>query len=299
MADITIDGKPVGSTPLCLDNLLVGHHTIKLSKSGYNDYTQILTITEGQTTTVSATLTKHPVPTPKPTSTTTSSSSTNFGGFEMVYVKGGTFTMGRSTAQDPDALDREKPTHTVALSDFYIGKYEVTQAQWRAIMGSNPSHFTGDNNPVEQVSWEDVQKFIKKLNKKTGKKFRLPTEAEWEYAARGGNKRKNYKYSGSDNIFVVAWYNVATTHSVGLMRPNDLGIYDMSGNVWEWCQDWYGSYSGSHQENPTGPSNGSSRVLRGGCWSNAAKYCRVTNRGGDNPANRRNFVGFRLACSAE
>ena len=232
-----------------------------------------------------------------------SSSPSNLGDIEMVYVKGGTFTMGATAEQRSDADDDEKPTHSVTLSDYYIGKYEVTQAQWRAIMGSNPSHFTGDNNPVEQVSWEDVQKFIKKLNKKTGKKFRLPTEAEWEYAARGGNKSKGYKYSGSNNISEVAWYDDISsnmhTHPVGQKSPNELGIYDMSGNVYEWCQDWSGSYSSSSQTNPTGPSSGYSRVLRSGEWSLLAEFCRVSDRNHGHPGTRSDLYGFRLACSAE
>ncbi len=231
-----------------------------------------------------------------------SSVSTRIGGFEMVYVKGGTFTMGATAEQGSDAYDDEKPTHSVTLSDYYIGKYEVTQAQWRAVMGSNPSHFTGDNNPVEQVSWDDIQQFITKLNAQTGKKFRLPTEAEWEYAARGGNKSKGYKYSGSNNIYNVAWYSdnsSGKTHPVGQKSPNELGIYDMSGNVWEWCQDWKGDYSSSSQTNPTGPSSGSDRVLRGGCWTYRAGSSRVSYRSSSSPSFRSYTSGFRLVCSAE
>ena len=289
MADITIDGKSVGRTPLQLDNLLVGSHAVKISKSGYADNTQTITISEGKTTTVNATLTK-------------GGGNVIIGNIEMVYVKGGTFTMGATAEQGSDADSDEKTTHSVTVSDFYIGKYEVTQAQWRAVMGSNPSNFTGDNNPVEKVYWNDIQKFIKKLNAKTGKKFRLPTEAEWEYAARGGNQSKGYKYSGSNSISEVAWYinNSSTkTHPVGEKRPNELGIYDMSGNVCEWCQDWYGSYSSSSQINPTGPSSGSNRVLRGGGWCGSARNCRVSNRTYDNPVNRNSDCGFRLVCSSE
>ena len=198
--------------------------------------------------------------------------------------------MGATEEQRTSAQrDKEYPTHQVTLSDFYIGKYEVTQEQWEIVMGNNPSWFKGANNPVENVLWDDCLEFIEKLNQLTGLKFRLPTEAEWEYAARGGNKSKGYKYSGSNTIGDVAWYydnayNVGSsssnygTHPVGTKAPNELGLYDMSGNVHEWCSDWFGSYSSSAQTNPTGPTSGSYRVLRGGSWSYRANYCRVSDR---------------------
>ena len=217
--------------------------------------------------------------------------------FTMISVEGGSFVMGATSEQGSDAYNDEKPAHQVTLNDFYIGKYEVTQELWTAVMGSNPSSFTGTNLPVESVSWDDCQTFISKLNELTGKTFRLPTEAEWEYAARGGNKSKGYKYSGSNTIDDVAWYSSnssSKTHEVGTKAPNELGIYDMSGNVYEWCSDWYGSYSTSAQVDPTGPSTGSYRVLRGGRWSNNARYCRVSNRGNDTPSNRYYGSGFRL-----
>lgn len=167
------------------------------------------------------------------------------------------------------------------------------------MMGNNPSNNKGNNSPVEKVSWNDVQEFITKLNQKTGANFRLPTEAEWEYAARGGNKSRGYKYSGSNNIGDVAWYidnSGSKTHQVGTKAPNELGIYDMSGNVWEWCQDWYGSYSSGSQTNPTGSSSGSYRVIRGGSWRNNARGCRVSNRDSYTPVNRGSNLGFRLAA---
>ena len=237
-------------------------------------------------------------------SSTSTSGSLNIAGFDMVYVKGGTFTMGATAEQGSDAYDNEKPVHSVTLSDYYIGKYEVTQAQWKAIMGSNPSEWKGDNLPVENVSWDDIQEFITKLNAQTGKKFRLPTEAEWEYAARGGNQSKGYKYSGSNSISDVAWYydnSSSKTHPVGQKSPNELGVYDMSGNVYEWCQDWYSSsaYSSSSQTNPTGPSSGSYRVLRSGGWNSSARYCRVSNRAGSTPDSRGGNLGFRLVCLPE
>ena len=217
----------------------------------------------------------------------------------MVYVEGGTFTMGATSEQKkPD--DDEKPTHRVSLSSFYIGKYEVTQALWKAVMGSNPSHWKGDNLPVENVSWNDCQTFLLKLNAMTGQTFRLPTEAEWEFAARGGNKNRGYQYSGSNVLSDVAWYydnSGNKTHNVGTKAPNELGIYDMSGNVWEWCQDWYGDYHGYSQTNPTGPSSGANRVYRGGSWGSGAWLCRVAFRDNYTPGSRGNGLGLRLALS--
>ena len=217
----------------------------------------------------------------------------------MVYVEGGTFTMG-ATAEQKKTTKSEKPTHSVTLSSFYIGKYEVTQSLWKAVMGSNPSRFEGDNLPVERVSWNDCQTFLRKLNAMTGQNFRLPTEAEWEFAARGGNRNRGYQYSGSNVLSDVAWYDDnsgSKTHNVGTKAPNELGIYDMSGNVWEWCQDWYGDYHGYSQTNPTGPSSASGRVNRGGSWYNYARYCRVAVRGSYAPDGRGSDLGLRLALS--
>ena len=225
--------------------------------------------------------------------------------FDMIAVEGGTFIMGATAEQGSDAFFDEKPPHQVTLSSYYIGKTEVTQELWQAVMGSNPSDFKGDKKPVERVSWNDCQEFITKLNSLTGQKFRLPTEAEWEYAARGGNNSKGYKYSGSNDIDDVAWHTEnsnSTTHDVGQKVPNELGIYDMSGNVWEWCQDWYEEYSSSAQTNPIGPNSGSSRVLRGGSWDDDASYCRSSCRIDCNPDSRNfyfgiNYLGLRLALS--
>ncbi|MCI7780300.1 MAG: formylglycine-generating enzyme family protein [Bacteroidales bacterium] len=218
----------------------------------------------------------------------------------MMYVKGGTFIMGATSEQGSDAYGNEKPTHRVTLSNFYIGKYEVTQALWEAVMGSNPSNWKGANLPVETVSWDDCQTFIRKMNALTGKNFRLPTEAEWEFAARGGNNSRGYKYAGSNNIGDVAWYDNnsgSKTHVVGTKSPNELGIYDMSGNVWEWCQDWFGSYSSASQTNPTGASSGSGRVLRGGGWSCSARGCRSSGRFSYAPGYRNIYDGLRLVLS--
>ena len=219
--------------------------------------------------------------------------------FEMVEVRGGTFRMGGTSEQGSDAdSDDEYPVHSVTLSGYYIGKTEVTQALWKAVMGSNPSYWKGDNLPVEQVSWDDCQEFIRKLNALTGQNFRLPTEAEWEFACRGGNNSRGYKYCGSNYIDNVAWYDGNTgdkTHPVATKLPNELGIYDMSGNVWEWCSDWYGKYSSGAQANPKGPYDGSYRVVRGGSWDDNAKGCRSSNRTCNSPGYRSNYLGLRLS----
>ena len=218
----------------------------------------------------------------------------------MVYVPGGTFTMGATSEQGSDAEPDEKPTHSVTLSSYYICKYEVTQALWRAVMGSNPSNFIGDNLPVEQVSWDDCQTFIDRLNNYTGRNFRLPTEAEWEFAARGGNYSRHYKYSGSNYIGDVAWYGDNSgkrTHPVGTKQANGLGLYDISGNVYEWCSDWYGSYSSYSQNDPTGPNSGSYRVIRGGSWCDYARHCRSSNRICYAPGERNYYLGLRLVLS--
>lgn len=213
---------------------------------------------------------------------------------EMVFVEGGTFQMGSNIGNDD-----EMPVHTVVLGDYYIGKYEVTQEQWESVMGSNPSYFRGAALPVESVSWDDIQEFIKKLNEKTGKKYSLPTEAEWEYAARGGKKSLGFKFSGYNKPKNVAWYDSNSgdrTRPVGKKEANELGIYDMSGNVWEWCHDWYSEncYRATSHENPKGPSIGEMRVLRGGSWRNPSDRCRSTYRSQGKPEDRHNSYGFRL-----
>jgi formylglycine-generating enzyme required for sulfatase activity len=216
---------------------------------------------------------------------------------EMVRVEGGTFQMG---SDDKEAYSNEKPVHTVTVGSFSIGKYEITQAQWRSVMGTSPSYFKNcDNCPVENVSWDDIQQFLSKLNNLSSKRYRLPTEAEWEFAARGGNSSNGFKYSGSNDLNAVAWYDYnsgSKTHSVGGKSANELGIYDMSGNVWEWCSDWYDSeyYSSSPSSNPTGAVTGAFRVLRGGSWNSRAVFCRVANRAESAPSHRDSGCGFRL-----
>ena len=236
--------------------------------------------------------------------------------FKMVAIKGGTFTMGATDEHVSDPYF-EQPAHEVTLSSYCIGQTEVTQDLWQAVMGSNPSYYTSyytsRNNyatnlqrPVEFVSWNDCQTFITKLNQLTGKMFRLPTEAEWEFAARGGNKSRGYKYSGSNNLDDVAlyWFSIPSevvdksgygTQTVATKAPNELGLYDMSGNVWEWCQDWLDRYSSDAQTNPVGPSTGYGRVFRGGSWLNHAYNCRVSLRVGYDPTSTVDCIGLRLA----
>ena len=228
--------------------------------------------------------------------------------FTMIAVEGGTFKMGAQSSDyggdnyDTVAYSKESPVHDVTLSSYYIGETEVTQELWEAVMGSTPYYSSYPQRPVERVSWNDCQEFITKLNELTGENFRLPTEAEWEYAARGGNKSQGYKYSGSNTIGDVAWYDdnsSSTAHYVKTKQANELGIYDMSGNVFEWCQDWYGSYSSGSQTNPIGPSSGSSRVSRGGSWNIIASDCRVSYRNYYYPDDTYYGLGLRLSLSQD
>ena len=283
-ADIYVDGAKVGTTRFegalafgshtayaMLDGKKSGEKTINVSMQGGDVPAMTLAFHESKTFTV------------------------NGVSFEMVFVEGGTFQMGSN-----DGESDEQPVHQVTLSNYHIGKTEVTQELWQAVMGSNPSYsgFKGAKNPVNNVSWNDCQEFISKLNRLTGGRFRLPTEAEWEYAARGGNKSRGYKYSGSDYLGRVAWYednSDSKVHPVGSKSPNELGLYDMSGNVREWCSDWYDSYLSSPQTNPTGPSSGNNRMGRGGSWDHNATRCRVANRGGSAPAFSSGSLGLRLA----
>ena len=303
-ADVYIDGNKVGQSPRVINGILVGNHKVEIKKDGYGTDSKTVSILEGQTASLSGVLTTN-------TSSSVASESSLTGNtitipvkdgisIDMVRVEAGTFTMG-ATPEMENPWDYEKPAHQVTLTnDYYIGKYEVTQALWQAVMNSNPSNFKGENLPLEYVSWDDCQEFISKLNRITGKKFRLPTEAEWEYAARGGKKSKGYQYSGSNNISDVAWYednSGSKTHTVGSKQANELGIYDMSGNVWEWCQDWYGKYSSSSQINPTGATSGSRRVRRGGSLYNAAGDCRSSYRIISTPDFRYDHLGFRLVLS--
>ena len=233
----------------------------------------------------------------------------------MVYVEGGEFMMGGTSEQGKEA-SKDEVIHRVTVSDFHIGQFEITQSQWEAVMETSvlqqskkadakltldKLNGVGPDYPMYYVTWEEAMEFCRILSKKTGKKYSLPTEAEWEYAARGGNKveaRNRTKYSGSNLIERVAWYHRGSSHPVGQLQPNELGIYDMSGNVWEWCYDWYGTYSKIETFNPEGPamSTQGHRVIRGGSWHNPASVCRVSYRGHNSPERREGYRGFRIVC---
>ncbi len=392
-ADITIDGKSYGKTPLTIERLLEGEYDVVLSKPGCATVTRHVAITEKQTASIEATLPQgrrvnftgtvgasvmvddefigtvpcsamltignhqvfaslgdekeahvksetltvqqgmgemaykvdfaDPIGIPSKTividarkpgalpdilsprwsSGVTAKQRAVLGRLveNMVRVQGGTFVMGATSEQGTNARADEKPTHKVVLGDYYIGKYEVTQAEWEAVTGKNPSFFRGENRPVECVSWQECQEFLKKLNELTGLQFALPTEAQWEFAARGGNKSRGSKYSGSNHTHAVAWCATESgseTHPVGTKQPNELGLYDMSGNVWEWCGDWYAGYSSGSQTNPTGPASGWERVRRGGEWGSDANACRVSHRFHYNPHQRTYSIGLRLVAIA-
>jgi len=281
-----------------LKNIKTGSHTVKV-KTDDETKTEYVTVQKNSTSSLNFYF--------APAST---------GDDNMVFVQGGTFQMGSNEEAD------EKPIHTVTVNDFYIGKYEVTQKEWKEVMGKNPSNWKGDELPVERVSWYDAVEFCNKKSEKEGLQkcysgsgknitcnfnangYRLPTEAEWEYAARGGNKSRDYTYSGSNSIGDVAWCSSnsgSKTHPVGKKQSNELGIYDMSGNVWEWCNDWYDSnyYSSSPRNNPPGASVGFRRVFRGGGWRGSAGDGRVADRRYHNPASSSSSIGFRLVHSSK
>lgn len=355
MADVYIDEKLVGQTPLFLQEYLIGAHKVRVSKANYGDYQTSVVIKENQMSEVGGALSnltdvtlttnaervqifvdgqskglltdvsqlsygRHEIclkaeeynDYTNTIEVTQSQRTFNFAmvgkegkkqtfkvngiTFTMIPVNGGTFSMG-ATSEQKMPYESEKPEHQVTLSNYYIGETEVTQALWMAVMGKNPSNFKGDNRPVEQVSWYDCQTFISKLNALTGKNFRLPTEAEWEYAARGGCKSQGYQYSGSNDLSAVAWYygnSGMQTRDVKSKSQNELGIYDMSGNVWEWCQDLYGSYSSNSVTNPIGAALGYLRVVRGGGWCHYAGCCRSAFRDTHAPAAGNNYLGLRL-----
>jgi formylglycine-generating enzyme len=283
-----------------LSSLAIGSYSITSSLGGYSSQTKQVAINLNETTKVNIILEKGK-------DVILSGTDGDF-----IFVQGGTFQMGSNEDFD------ERPIHKVTVSDFYISIYEVTQKEWKDVMGSNPSNWTGDNSPIENVSWYDAVKFCNKKSRADGltpcytgsgkntkcnfsaNGYRLPTEAEWEYAAKGGNKSKGYKYSGSNSIGDVAWYNINSngrTHRVGNKKPNELGIYDMSGNLWEWCNDWKGRYSSSSQTNPKGALSGSFCVYRGGSKTNDHGYCRVASRHFGFPNETNDNLGFRLVRS--
>ena len=217
----------------------------------------------------------------------------------MIFINGGSFTMGCTKEQDT-CYASEKPAHKVTLSNFYMNKYPVTQREWETVMGTRPWFSKNcPDCPVEHVSWYDAQMFVNTLNQLTGKFYRLPTEAEWEYAARGGNKSKGFQYAGGNNPDEIGWYTKNSndeSHPVGKKKPNELGLYDMSGNVWQWCQDWYDEsyYQKSPENNPQGPGKDSYRTCRGGSWWSEVGDLRLSNRDRYPPDGRDDDVGFRL-----
>lgn len=302
-ARLEIDGKQLSSAN-GLYMLTFGNHSLRVTATDYQDYTANLSVTQGSSGSYSIQM--QSVMKSKETFTVNGVS------FTMKLVEGGTFRMGAQKSNsngqnyDSEANNDESPVHSVTLSNYYMAETEVTQALWKAVMGNNPSYFKGDNLPVEYVSWDDCQEFINKLNQKTGKNFRLPTEAEWEYAAKGGKKSKSYKYSGSNNVDEVCWYwknsgdkylkdndgdwtpykinnNNCKTHVVKSKLPNELGLYDMSGNVSEWCQDKYEDYRSGSQVKSSRLIDESPHVLRGGDWRTIARNCRVSSRSFNNP----------------
>ena len=318
--EVWVDGKRLGTSPDLFKDVMMGSRKVTLKKDGYVTKELTVQVKEGETVVLSGTLDKAAVAAgvsgasggvADGTSASSGAAVSVAGAqefnvkgvrFVMVPVEGGTFTMGATAEQGSDAYDWEKPAHKVTLSSYYIGQTEVTQELWTAVMGSNPSWFKGEGAslPVEQVSWKDCQKFIKKLNAITGRRFRLPTEAEWEFAARGGNKSRGYKYSGGNDIGSVAWYDGNSgdkTHAVATKAANELGIYDMSGNVYEWCQDRYERYRKGAQTNPTGAVSGSIRVCRGGSWGIYARCCRSVNRISFCPSDSGGYLGLRLVLS--
>jgi formylglycine-generating enzyme required for sulfatase activity len=287
-AKILVDGSELATTNGVIRYLQPGRQDVEVKKDGYKDWTRNVSVEAGEEIELAVRLEEN-----KPKTLTDSSV-----GMEFVLVNGSCYGMGDTFG---DGHDTEKPVHEVCVEDYYIGKTEVTQGQWEDVMGNNPSKFQqGKNYPVESVSWDDVQGFMKKLNNKTGKNYRLPTEAEWEYAARSGGREE--KYAGTSNVSELnnyAWYggDHGDGHNpVGRKRANGLGLYDMSGNVWEWVQDIYskGAYRKHQRNNPIYTENGSSRVYRGGSWYDYPRGVRASYRGFNTPDVRNYGIGFRL-----
>ena len=311
-ARIFVNDSLVGVDQLLVNNLTGGTYILRASKDGFEDDSIIVTLSHNEYRQVV-------IPALKKAKKEIVQQNSNLNmrvegtyesfvlngiTFYMIKVESGSFSMGATNEQGSRFDSNERPTHRVTLSNFSIGETEVTQELWEAVMGSNPSFFLGSRLPVELVSWEDCQAFITKLNEllegqlSDGKKFRLPTEAEWEFAARGGNLSKGYRYAGGNSINPIAWQNGNSenkTHGVGSKLPNELGIYDMSGNVMEWCNDWYDGYDSADQANPTGPQTGNTRVCRGGCWNVNSGDCRVSYRFYLEESYSNNNLGLRLA----
>ena len=315
-SEVWMDGSKLGTSPGVFNNVLATKHNIEVKKAGYQTLRKTIELTEGEKNTIDGALEKEQAAAPAPApsgsgsggsssgSSSPRSSSGSSGTFsvngvnlDMVYVQGGTFIMGKD-----GSVDDEKPEHNVTVSSYYISKYEVTQALWKAVMGgSMPGQSyagEGDNKPVANINYAEIQEFIRRLNSITGKRFRLPTEAEWEFAARGGNNSRGYKFSGSDDASEVAWYNVGDHNSrpVGTKKPNELGIYDMSGNLEEWTADYWSNYTSSSQTNPKGGRSGKRVVRGGGYWHSLDWAQRVARRSAQEESSR--IFGIRLAHDA-
>lgn len=296
MADIYIDGNKVGQTPMLLQEILEGNHSLRVCREGYKDYVKSFIIKEGETESISFDLEKVYDDTSiahNYNKKILNNLEFQFGNksFKLIYVEGGEFFMG------PKNLNNR-----IKIPSYYIGETEVTQALWSAVMGQNPSSTKGDDLPIHNVSWKDCQDFILKLNKLSGKNFRLPYEAEWEFAAKGGNLSQNNTYSGSNDINLVSWYYDNSNNCIHYVRnrkPNELGIYDMSGNVWEWCQDWYSPYTSTNRSVLHGATYGDKKVYRGGSYNLPASYHDVIYRNSNFPSYRVPIIGFRLALSVE
>ncbi len=273
-AKVYLNGIDTGQqTDTVLSGIPTGSHSLLLSKLGFHDFTATCTVSADQEVLIDAAL------------------SFDVNSMEMVRIEGGSFLMGSASAE---SFSRERPQRWVTLSPFYLGKYEVTQLQWTAIMGSNPSvNKKGDEYPVDNVSWNDVQEFLARINQLSGLRFRLPTEAEWEYAARGADEGDRY-----GDIYSIAWFDEnsgLSSKPAGLKQANRYGFFDMLGNVWEWCQDWFAEYPGIPETNPAGPPFGSEKIVRGGAWNTRAREVRAPFRGYLDPAERFGIIGFRLA----
>lgn len=299
MGQLYVESKPAGATvyvndikkgvtPLFINDVEWGRHHVRIEKNGYVTKEKDVWFDNNNSFTLDVTMILV---------CKTKSFKVKGVTFDMLMVEGGSYMMGATKEQEQYAHDNEKPVHEVTVSSFYIGKYVVTENLWDAVMyGKKPKNNVSGEEPKTGITWNDAQSFINKLNKITKSKFRLPTEAEWQYAARGGKAGNGFVYSGSDNLSDVGWYdqNASNKHRVATADPNELGIYDMSGNVIEFCSDYYGSYSAEKQVNPKGPATGNKRVVVGGSYSSGSKLCRVSSRIAMAPDKRYGDCGFRL-----
>lgn len=292
-AEVYIDNISIGKAPLSFSKLMPGKHLVTIKKEGYYDYESSVNVMEGKVTIIDESLAKSCDIYRKDNKIDITMKGVSF---SMIKVRGGSFRMGRTPEQRKEKTD-EIPVRLVTLSDYYIGETEVTNELWTAIMGTSPSiMFSEPNQPVNNVTWYDCQKFINRLSSLTGLHFALPTEAQWEYAARGGNQSKGYQFSGSNNLKSVGWYkkNAKVVKAVKQLQPNELGLYDMSGNVWEWCGDWYGLYKSNDETDPKGMITGTQKVNRGAGAGEVEAMARVANRASDNPNQKYQVLGLRL-----